>query len=75
VVSSEGEKVEKIAILPEDIYFSNTKPPGPDMNRIKGKLIEIGEIFSTVYRFDRKKFFEGKSASGDICQYDFRYRC
>jgi ABC-type sugar transport system ATPase subunit len=48
VVSSEGEKVKKVAILPEDIYLSNTKPPGPDINRIKGKLIEIEEKFSTV---------------------------
>jgi ABC-type Fe3+/spermidine/putrescine transport system ATPase subunit len=48
VVSSEGEKVKKVAILPEDIYLSNTKPPGPDINRIKGKLIEIEEKFSTI---------------------------
>ena len=48
VVSSEGEKVKKVAILPEDIYLSNTKPPGPDINRIKGKLIEMEEKFSTV---------------------------
>jgi ABC-type sugar transport system ATPase subunit len=48
VVSSEGEKIKKVAILPEDIYLSNAKPPGPDINRIKGKLIEIEEKFSTV---------------------------
>jgi len=48
VVSSEREKIKKVAILPEDIYLSNTKPPGPDINRIKGKLIEIEEKFSTV---------------------------
>jgi ABC-type sugar transport system ATPase subunit len=48
VVSSEGEKVKKVAILPEDIYLSNTKPPGPDLNRVKGKLIEMEEKFSTV---------------------------
>ena len=48
VVSSEGRKAKKVAILPEDIYLSNIKPPGPGINRIKGKLIEINESSSTV---------------------------
>ncbi|MDD5016090.1 MAG: ABC transporter ATP-binding protein [Atribacterota bacterium] len=48
VVFSEGEKVKKVAILPEDIYLSNIRPPGPDINRIKGRLIEIDESSSTV---------------------------
>ena len=37
-----------MTILPEDIYLSNTKPPGPDVNRIKEKLTEIEELSSTV---------------------------
>ena len=48
VVSSEREKIKKVAILPEDIYLSDTKPPGPDVNRVKGRLIEIEESSSTV---------------------------
>lgn len=48
VVSSEREEVKKVAILPEDIYLSDTKPPGPDVNRVKGRLIEIEESSSTV---------------------------
>jgi len=48
VVSSEREKIKKVAILPEDIYLSNTRPPGPDVNRVKGKLTEIEESSSTV---------------------------
>lgn len=48
VVSSEGEKIKKVAILPEDIYISNTKPPGSDVNRVKGRLIEIEESSSTI---------------------------
>ena len=48
VVSSEREKIKKVAILPEDIYLSDTKPPGPDVNRVRGKLTEIEESSSTV---------------------------
>jgi len=48
VISSEREKIKKVAILPEDIYLSDTRPPGPDVNRVKGKLTEIEEASSTV---------------------------
>ncbi|MDP2945739.1 MAG: ABC transporter ATP-binding protein [Atribacterota bacterium] len=48
VISSEREKIKKVAILPEDIYLSDTKPPGPDVNRVKGKLTEIEKSSSTV---------------------------
>ena len=48
VVSSEREEIKEVAILPEDIYLSDTKPPGPDVNRIKGRLIEIEESSSTI---------------------------
>jgi len=48
VVSSEREEIKKVAILPEDIYLSDTKPPGPDVNRVKGRLIGIEESSSTV---------------------------
>jgi ABC-type sugar transport system ATPase subunit len=48
VISSEGEKIKKVAILPEDVYLSDTRPPGPDVNRVTGKLTEIEESSSTV---------------------------
>ncbi|MCK5201596.1 MAG: ABC transporter ATP-binding protein [Spirochaetales bacterium] len=48
VVFSEKEKVKKIAILPEDIYLSETKPSGSNVNRIKGKIIEIKKSFSII---------------------------
>ena len=48
IVSSEREKIKKVAILPEDIYLSDTRPPGPDVNRVKGRLTEINESSSTV---------------------------
>jgi len=44
----EREKIKKVAILPEDIYLSDARPPGPDVNRVKGKLTEINESSSTV---------------------------
>jgi len=40
VVYSEREKIKKVAILPEDIYLSDTRPPGPDVNRVRGKLTD-----------------------------------
>ena len=48
VVSSEREKIKKVAILPEDIYLSDTRPPGPDVNRVRGKLTEINKSSSMV---------------------------
>lgn len=48
VVYSEREKIKKVAILPEDIYLSNTRPLGPDVNRVIGRLTEIEESSSTV---------------------------
>jgi len=48
VVYSERKKIEKVAILPEDVYLSNVRPPGPDVNRVKGRLAEINESSSMV---------------------------
>ena len=48
VVYSEKEKIKKVAILPEDIYLSDTRPPGPDVNRVRGKLTEINRSSSTA---------------------------
>lgn len=48
IIPNEGREVKKLAILPEDIYISATKPPGPNINRIKGLLTEFEEYNSTV---------------------------
>lgn len=48
VVYSEREKIKKVAILPEDIYLSDTRPPGPDVNRVRGKLTEVNRSSSTA---------------------------
>ncbi|MDP2931765.1 MAG: ABC transporter ATP-binding protein [Chloroflexota bacterium] len=36
-----GDCVERIAIFPRDIYVSQTKPPGPEVNRFKGTITGI----------------------------------
>lgn len=41
VVPNDEQPLEKIAIAPRDIYFSTEKPPGPDLNRFKGRIIDI----------------------------------
>ncbi|RLC71757.1 MAG: hypothetical protein DRI26_04440 [Chloroflexi bacterium] len=41
VVPHEGDSVQKIALLPRDIYVSPTKPPGPEVNRFKGVISDI----------------------------------
>lgn len=48
IILNEGRQVKKLAILPEDIYLSAAKPPGPDINRVKGTLIKYEEAAHTV---------------------------
>jgi ABC-type Fe3+/spermidine/putrescine transport system ATPase subunit len=36
IVPHDGNSIHKIALLPRDIYISDTKPPGPEINRFKG---------------------------------------
>jgi len=48
VISNECKQVRKIAILPEDIYLSATKPPGPNINRIRGSLTKVDKSSFTV---------------------------
>jgi len=38
----------EVAILPEDIYLSDTRPPGPDVNKVRGRLTEINDSSSIV---------------------------
>ena len=37
----EGDSIGKIAIPPHDIYVSDTKPPGPAVNRYTGEVLDI----------------------------------
>lgn len=41
VLPYEGDMIERIAISPHDIYISNTKPPGPTLNRYEGIVTGI----------------------------------
>jgi ABC-type sulfate/molybdate transport systems ATPase subunit len=41
VLPYEGDMIGKIAISPHDIYVSNTKPPGPAINRYEAVVTEI----------------------------------
>lgn len=42
-VPDEGKDIEKVAILPRDIYISPLPPPGPSINRFKGRVKNINE--------------------------------
>jgi ABC-type sugar transport system ATPase subunit len=48
VVASQKKSIKKIAILPEDIYVSKCKPPGPNINRVKAELIETKEFSNYI---------------------------
>jgi ABC-type Fe3+/spermidine/putrescine transport system ATPase subunit len=41
VLPYEGDMIGKIAISPHDIYVSNTRPPGPTLNRYQAVVTEI----------------------------------
>ena len=48
ILPYEGSSIKKLAIPPHDIYISDTKPPGPTLNRYKGVITEILPINSTI---------------------------
>ncbi len=48
VLPYEGNNISKIAIPPHDIYISDTKPPGPAVNRYTGTIMEIIPLRSIV---------------------------
>jgi len=41
IVPHVGNYIRKIAIFPRDIYVSETKPPGPELNRFHGTITGI----------------------------------
>jgi len=48
IIPDEGNTVKKIALLPQDIYVSENKPPGPDVNRFKGFITDINAVDEMV---------------------------
>ena len=43
-----GNSVQRIAIFPRDVYVSETKPPGPELNRFKGTITSINPSHDAV---------------------------
>lgn len=41
VLPHDGENIQRVALLPRDIYVSDTPPPGPRVNRFKGIVTGI----------------------------------
>jgi len=48
VLPYEGSTIKKIAIPPHDIYISDTKPPGPALNRYRATITDIIPLRSVV---------------------------
>ena len=48
IIPHEGNTVRRIALFPRDIYISETKPPGPQVNRFKGTITNIKTSGATV---------------------------
>ncbi|MCX5812793.1 MAG: ABC transporter ATP-binding protein [Proteobacteria bacterium] len=48
VLPYEGIGIKKLAIPPQDIFISDTKPPGPALNRYRGIVTEVLPINSTT---------------------------
>jgi len=41
IVPHDGNSVQRIALLPSDIHISETRPPGPEVNRFKATITSI----------------------------------
>jgi len=41
IVAHEGNSINRIAFLPRDIFLSESRPPGPGVNRFEGKVTDI----------------------------------
>jgi len=48
VVPHDGNSIQRIALFPRDIYISDTKPPGPAVNRFKGIVTSIKSVDDLV---------------------------
>lgn len=44
ILPDDGSPVRRIALFPRDIYVSETKPPGPEVNRYQGIITAIKEL-------------------------------
>ena len=47
-IPHDGDTINRIALFPRDIYVSDTKPPGPEVNRFKGTITSIQSSTAVV---------------------------
>jgi len=48
IVPHDGNSVQRIALFPTDIYISDIRPPGPEVNRFKGIITSIDSTSAAV---------------------------
>lgn len=48
IVPHDGDSIQRIALFPRDIYISDTKPPGPEVNRFRGSITSIKSAHDAV---------------------------
>jgi ABC-type Fe3+/spermidine/putrescine transport system ATPase subunit len=68
IIPDDGNTVQRIALFPRDIYISETKPPGPGVNRFKGAITNIKSA-DDVVRLEVK--VGGKTLLAEMPHYIF----
>jgi ABC-type Fe3+/spermidine/putrescine transport system ATPase subunit len=68
IIPDDGNTVQRIALFPRDIYISETKPPGPGVNRFKGAITSIKSA-DDVVRLEVK--VGGKTLLAEMPHYIF----
>jgi ABC-type molybdate transport system ATPase subunit len=48
IVPHDGDSIHRIAFFPRDIYITETRPPGPGVNRFEGTVTGIKLTDDTV---------------------------
>jgi len=48
IVPHDGNSIRRIALFPRDVYVSETKPVGPEVNRFKGVVTSIESVEDAV---------------------------
>jgi ABC-type Fe3+/spermidine/putrescine transport system ATPase subunit len=48
IVPHDGDSIQRIALFPRDIYVSDTKPLGPEVNRFRGSITGIKSTHDAV---------------------------
>ncbi len=48
IVAHDGNSIDRVALLPRDIYVSDSHPPGPGVNRFRGTITSIRHVDDSV---------------------------